>query len=100
MLRGFNEESILAEFYNVSTAELRLLINRNSNMFIFADYGMIRDPYSQLNLWDKPVGFGAGMNFDTGGGLLQLIFSLGRRNNEPLNFKNANVHIGYSSIFR
>ena len=100
MLRGFNEESITAEFYNVSSAELRLLISRNSNIFVFTDYGIVRDPYSVQNIWDKPVGLGAGINFDTGAGLLQLIFSLGRRYGESIDYRNANVHIGYSSIFR
>jgi outer membrane protein assembly factor BamA len=100
MLRGFNEESITAQFYNVSTAELRLLISRNSNMFVFTDYGVIRDPYSTQKIWDRPVGFGVGINFDTGAGLLQLIFSLGSRYNETIDYRNANVHIGYSSIFR
>ena len=38
LLRGFDEQSILASTYNIATAEYRLLIMRNSYFFIFFDY--------------------------------------------------------------
>ena len=100
LLRGFNEGSVLVDFYNVSTIEFRMLISRNSNMYIFADHGFVRDPYSVQKKWDRPYGLGAGINFDTRGGLLQLIVAIGSQYGNPLDFKNPNVHIGYTSLFR
>lgn len=100
LLRGFNENSVLADIYNVSTFEFRLLISRNSNMYIFSDLAFVRDPFSKQKKWDRPYGVGAGINFDTRGGLLQLAAAIGSQYGNPLNFKNPNVHIGYTSLFR
>ena len=100
LLRGFNENSILADIYSVSTFEFRLLISRNSNMYIFSDLALIRDPFLIQKNWDYPYGVGAGINFDTKGGLLQLVAGIGSQYGNPLNFKNPNVHIGYTSLFR
>ena len=100
LLRGFNENSILADIYSVSTFEFRLLISRNSNMYIFSDLALIRDPFLNQKNWDYPYGVGAGINFDTKGGLLQLVAGIGSQYGNPLNFKNPNVHIGYTSLFR
>ncbi len=100
LLRGFNEDGILADIYSVSTFEFRLLISRNSNMYIFSDLALIRDPFSKQEKWDHPFGVGAGINFDTRGGLLQLVAAIGSQYGNPLNFKNPNVHIGYTSLFR
>ena len=86
LLRGFNENSVLADIYNVSTFEFRLLISRNSNMYIFSDLGFVRDPLSKKKNGIAPYGVGAGINFDTRGGLLQLVAAIGSQYGNPLEF--------------
>ena len=99
ILRGFDEESILADFYNLSTAELRLIIDRNSFLFAFLDYAILRDPFMDKDNWDRPYGFGVGINFDTKGGIIRLTTALGSRLGNPVDYKDVKIHLGYISLF-
>ena len=99
LLRGFDEESILASLYSVSTAEVRLLIDRNSFLFAFVDYAYIYNPFSTISFYDTPYGFGTGINFDTKGGILSLAAAVGKQYNNPIDFKDVKIHIGYVSLF-
>ncbi|MEZ4908370.1 MAG: hypothetical protein R2771_12180 [Saprospiraceae bacterium] len=98
ILRGFNEQSILAKFYNVFTLEPRMIFGKNSFIFAFFDYGLINDPYA-TNSWDSPYSIGAGINFDTKNGMLQLSVGIGSQYKQALNYKESTVHIGYVSLF-
>lgn len=99
ILRGFDEESIFAEFYSITTIEMRLLMDKNSFLFAFFDYGIVSDPFSLISQWDRPYGFGVGINFDTKGGILSLNTAVGSQYNNPLDFKNVKIHIGYVNLF-
>ncbi len=99
ILRGFDEESISADIYNLTTAELRLIIDRNSFLFAFLDYAFVRDPFSTTDKWDNPYGFGAGINFDTKGGIIRLTTALGSRLGNPIDYKDVKIHLGYISLF-
>lgn len=99
ILRGFDEESILADLYSILTGEIRLLIDQNSYLFAFADYAYIHDNYSPNSVVDTPLGFGAGINFDTKSGILSLTAAVGKQYDNPINFKDVKIHIGYVSIF-
>ncbi len=99
LLRGFDEESILASIYSVSTAEVRLLIDKNSFIFAFMDYAYVYNPFSNVSKEDTPLGFGAGINFDTKGGILSLTAAVGKQYSNPVNYKDVKIHIGYVSLF-
>lgn len=99
LLRGFDEESIYGDFYNVATAELRLIIDKNSFLFVFADYAFVRNPFFTTKKWDHPYGFGAGINFDTKGGIIKLSTAVGSQQENPIDFKNVKIHLGYVSLF-
>ena len=99
ILRGFDEESINGDIFNLSTAELRLIIDRNSFLFAFMDYAFVRDPFAANNKWDRPYGFGVGINFDTKGGIIRLTTALGSRLGNPIDYKDVKIHLGYISLF-
>jgi len=99
ILRGFDEESINGDIFNLSTAELRLIIDRNSFLFAFMDYAFVRDPFATINKWDRPYGFGVGINFDTKGGIIRLTTALGSRLGNPIDYKDVKIHLGYISLF-
>ena len=99
LLRGFDEESIPASIYSVSTAEIHLLIDRNSFLFAFMDYAYIYNPFSTASVKDTPFGTGVGVNFDTKGGILSIAAAVGKQYENPLDFKNIKIHIGYVSLF-
>ncbi len=99
LLRGFDEESIYSDFFNISTVELRLLIQKNSFLFAFFDAALVNEPFATPLSWDKPYGFGVGINFDTKSGILGISAALGSRRQNPINLKDVKVHIGYVSLF-
>ena len=99
-LRGFDEESIFATAYAILTLEYRLLTGQNSHFYTFADWAWLEDSRSgEPTRYDRPLGFGAGMNFETSAGIFSLGLAFGKRKNAPADFQNPKVHFGYVSLF-
>ncbi|CAA6809776.1 MAG: Unknown protein, partial [uncultured Aureispira sp.] len=65
LLRGFDEEAILATFYNVFTLEWRFLFGRNSYAYLFGDAGYVQRNTISSNFDDFPIGFGVGLALET-----------------------------------
>ena len=98
--RGFDEESILASVFTVITMEYRILLEQNSNLYLFTDVGWYKyfsankDPKD-----DTPYGFGAGINFQTKAGIFSVNYALGSQNKNPILFKSAKIHFGIINYF-
>jgi outer membrane protein assembly factor BamA len=99
LLRGFDEESIFATRYAVLTIEYRLLLGRNSNLYVFGDGGWVTRKTRFDAGTDKPWGMGAGISFETAVGLFGVSLAVGKQQNNPLDFRNIKTHIGYVSLF-
>ncbi|MFK8162529.1 MAG: BamA/TamA family outer membrane protein [Lewinella sp.] len=101
LLRGFDEQSIFARDYLVFTAEMRLLLGGNAYLYGFVDAARVnlRSKTQPTVATDYPVGFGAGVNFETRAGVFGLSLALGRRNGAPLDLGGPKVHLGYISVF-
>ena len=55
-IRGFNEESIFASSYGIGTVEYRYLYEKNANIRLFSDIGLIKNQnYSMLYIPDLYV---------------------------------------------
>ena len=95
----FDEEAILATFFNVITLEFRYLLSQNSYFNVFFDgaYAERRLERSYEN--DFPFGFGAGLAFETKAGLFGVSYALGRQQKNPIDFKSAKIHFGYVNYF-
>lgn len=98
-LRGFDEQTIFSDFYNIATLEYRLLLGQDSYLSAFADYGFVRNELLATNKWDNPIGIGAGLNFETGAGVFGISTAVGKTREIPLNLRNAKIHFGYISVF-
>ena len=97
LLRGFDEESIYANKYVVGTVEYRYLVGLNSNFFVFSDFGWTsNDIIKQSNTY---LGAGVGLSFETKGGIFNVSYAVGKRNDLNLDIKQSKIHIGYVSIF-
>ena len=97
LLRGFDEESIFANKYAVGTIEYRYLVGLNSNFFVFSDFG-----WSNNNIIKQSngyIGAGVGLSFETKGGVFNLSYAAGKRNDLPFDIKQSKIHFGYVSIF-
>ena len=107
LLRGFDEQSILSTFYSVMTAELRFILAQQDNNFTlslpFIDYGVeynpLREEEESGTGWDRPIGVGIGMNFQTGAGIFSFAIAAGKRLDNPFDFSNLKIHFGYVNLF-
>lgn len=99
ILRGFDEESISAEFFYVGTLEYRLLLTRNSFLSAFVDYGIRQNKYDQDYEWDQPYGAGAGFSLETGAGIFGINVAVGSQKGNPLDFRNIKTHMGFLGLF-
>lgn len=97
-LRGFNENYFYASRYGYLNLEQRLFFGENSFLLVFADLGILENPYFAPQI-DKPISFGTGINLDTGTGLFQFIFGVGKSNLQPLQFSYSRIHFGYKARF-
>ena len=98
--RGFDEESLLASRFAVATAEFRLLLDLNSYLSVFTDYGYLENETDRVRLFLRPLGMGAGLNFETQAGIFGISVAVGRRDNgQPVDFRAAKFHLGYVSLF-
>ena len=99
-LRGFDEQSIMTDYYAYATAEFRLFLDRNSYLsFPFVDYGFTRVNIDDQRRYDPVLGVGIGLNFATPAGIFNVSFAAGKRLDNPLDFGNTKIHFGYVNLF-
>jgi len=99
LLRGFDEQSILASQYAVGTLEYRYLIGLNSFLFTFLDAGWAKNDVPGYNLNNTFLGMGLGLAFETKAGIFNISYALGKREGGNFNFHDAKIHLGYVSFF-
>jgi len=99
VMRGFDEQSIFASWYQVATAELRYLLGSNSYTYIFGDFSYTENSSEALNPKIWRYGFGVGVALETKVGIFGLSYALGSSFDSPLLFRNGKIHFGYVNIF-
>lgn len=99
LMRGFDEESIFASQYLVSTLEYRYLISLNSFFFIFTDYGYTENNTVNVKLNNTFLGAGLGMAFETKAGVFNISYATGKRNDVKFDLRQSKIHFGYVSYF-
>lgn len=99
LLRGFDEEAILATWYNVLSLEWRFLFGRNSYAYLFGDFAYTQQRTISDASEDFPIGFGVGVALETKVGIFALSYALGTQQGNPILFNNSKVHFGYVYAF-
>jgi outer membrane protein assembly factor BamA len=100
LLRGFDEESLFATRFGVATVEYRLLIGLNAFLAAFADYAYLENVTTQARSFLRPLGMGAGMNFETKAGIFGISLAVGRRDvGQGVDLRATKFHLGYVSLF-
>ncbi len=99
LLRGFDEQSVYASWYNVFTAEYRYLIQRTSYLFLFTDFAYIEHQLPNNFYTDWPKGVGAGLTFQTKAGIFGVSYAVGSERGNPLPLRSAKIHFGYINEF-
>jgi translocation and assembly module TamA len=98
-LKGFDEQAIFASTYLIANTELRYLLQQNSNVILFWNGAYYRNSVRTPVLSDRPYGFGAGFNFETGAGIFSIFYAVGKEFNNPIDFNKAKVHFGFVNYF-
>lgn len=98
-IRGFDEESIFVSSYAVASLEYRYLLEQNSNIYVFGDYGWLEKNVGENYLFDQPYSFGAGISFETSPGIFSLSYALGSQMGAPVYLRAAKIHFGFTSFF-
>lgn len=99
LLRGFDEEALLATWYNVISLEWRFLFGRNSYAYLFGDFSYLQKRTISIAYDDFPIGFGVGVALETKVGIFALSYALGTEQGNPILFNNSKVHFGYVYSF-
>ena len=96
-LRGFNEKSLLANFYAYAGAEYRYLVNQQAFFDVFAQYGTLQN--ASITIDPKFYSLGFGFNFFLPIGLMSFQISNGTQVGEQFRFKDTKIHWGIVSRF-
>jgi outer membrane protein assembly factor BamA len=99
LLRGFDEESIYASQYAVSTLEYRYLIGMNSFLFSFLDAGWAKNNMPALYNSHSYIGVGLGLAFETKAGIFNISYAIGKEDSNSFEFRAAKIHLGYVNFF-
>lgn len=96
-LKGFNENSLFADFYAYGGAEYRYLVNPQTFFDVFGQYGILNNPNltSQIKLYSLGFGF----KFFIPLGLMSIQISNGSQFGETFNFKSTKISWGLLSRF-
>jgi outer membrane protein assembly factor BamA len=99
LLRGFDEESILASEYTVCSLEYRYLIGMNSFLFSFIDGGWAKNDVPGYAINNLYLGIGLGLAFETKAGIFNMSYAIGKEDSNPFEFRQAKIHLGYVNFF-
>lgn len=95
--RGFNENTLLADFYYFGTAEYRYLVGNQAFFDIFGQYGELNN--KSLSLKPKLYSLGLGFNFFLPIGLMSFQISNGNEFGNAVKFGDTKIHWGILSRF-
>ncbi|HEX7366748.1 MAG TPA: ShlB/FhaC/HecB family hemolysin secretion/activation protein, partial [Pelobium sp.] len=98
-LRGFDEQSISVNSFSIQTTEFRYFVEKNSYLNVFYDQAYIYQNLVKQKSTDFPLGFGAGITFQTKIGITSLTYAIGKQKNIPLDLQKGKIHIGILSYF-
>lgn len=96
-IRGFQENSILANQYLVFNTEYRYHLSNNIYAHTILDFSNFENKLS--NIKENLYGFGFGFGIRTKAGLLKFNFANGKTEAQNFKFSNSKIHISLVSIF-
>jgi outer membrane protein assembly factor BamA len=98
-MRGMDESSHQVSSFAVGSVEIRYLLEQNSFVHLFFDQGWWESKTPTKFVTDTPIGFGAGISFETKSGIFALTYAMGKQFGNPILIRNAKIHFGFTSFF-
>ncbi|GAA4831659.1 BamA/TamA family outer membrane protein [Algivirga pacifica] len=97
--RGFEEQAFYTSAYGILGNELRFLMDKYSYLFLFTEMGWIQEQFQGEISRQWPYSIGGGLSLRVKSGKLDLVYAMGVRQGESLEWRNAKLHIRYTSVF-
>ena len=98
-LRGFDEQSIQASQYVIGKAEYRFILDQGSYLLAFFNAAYYENRVPESLISDHPLGFGAGLSFESKLGIFSFNYALGKQFNNPIYIRAAKIHFGIINYF-
>lgn len=98
-LRGFNEWSFFTPAYALMRSEIRYMLGPYDYLSIFGDLAFNEVDRELNSPWDQHSGLGAGLNFQTKGGIFSLFLAVGQSNQSTYDFRSGKIHLAYVNRF-
>jgi len=104
-IRGFEENSLRASFYNVINTEYRYQLSQTIYAHSIIDFAVIDNQAARTTNDPSPIGgdnltsFGIGIGLITKAGLFKLNYANGTSRNIPFEFNNSKVHFSLTAFF-
>ncbi|MBB1138599.1 hypothetical protein H4K33_03640 [Myroides sp. WP-1] len=96
-LRGFQENSLLANQLNLINTEYRFLVHPSLYLHTVFDYAI--QEYKPLEQTNTLYSIGMGLGFITSSSYFNLSFANGKQPGVPFSFDNTTIHIGFKTLF-
>lgn len=96
-IRGFEENSIVANLYGVINTEYRYRLSNSIYVHSVLDAAYFENQLT--NSKEKLFGFGFGLGLLTNSGLFRLNYSSGKSENRPFKFSDSKVHVSLTATF-
>jgi hypothetical protein len=96
-IRGFNENSLQANFMTAILTEYRYILSRDLYIHSILDYAYYLDGSTDLK--DTLLGIGLGIGLNTKNGLLKLAIANGSTRKQDIKFNNTILQIAYNVKF-
>ena len=96
-IRGFNENSLQANFFTSLLTEYRYVLAPSIYVHTIMDYGYFQDKTS--NIEDNLLGLGFGFGLLTKNGLFNIVYANGSTKEQTVKLSNSIVHISFKANF-
>ncbi|WP_435137420.1 BamA/TamA family outer membrane protein [Formosa sp. A9] len=96
-IRGFEENSLVANLYGVLNLEYRLQLNPTIYIHTISDFGYLENQIFTQK--EKLLGLGVGFAILTKAGLLKFNYANGQTEKQPFNISNSKIHLSITSFF-
>jgi len=94
-LRGYRENQYWGKVIAWANLEYRFILDRNSRLFIFSDWGFYQGLDNTVRENEVLPGYGLGIRFDTPLGIMGVDYGLGKGDG----FREGKIHFGITSQF-
>lgn len=96
-IRGFNENSLQANFFSSLLSEYRYVVAPNLYLHSIIDYGYYNDKTSANR--GNLIGLGFGFGLATKNGLFNVVYANGSTNEQEIKGSNSIVHVSFKTQF-